>query len=94
MAPITATSVGIPRQIIDDTKLINLLTNLSKFDVISTSATNTFAKDGINVDGTASGNKEGGNVSAGNKDEDGDITMSNSEDEGAAPPSTKQKHND
>ena len=94
MAPITATSVGIPRQIIDDTKLINLLTNLSKFDVISTTANtsaNTSAKDGINTSGNT---KAGGNIEGGKQDEDGDITMSNSEDEGAAPSSTKQKHNE
>jgi len=94
MAPITATSVGIPRQTIDDPKLINLLKNLSNFDVIST--TSNTAKDGINVDGTVCGiGKE--DVEACNKDEDGDITMSNAnEDEGAAPPSsssTTQKHN-
>ena len=101
MAPITATSVGIPRQTIDDPKLINLLTNLSKFDVISSNTSaNPSAKDGINTAGTASGNKEGGNVEGGKKDEDGDITMSNveqgTEDCGAAPSSssTTQKHNE
>ena len=90
MAPITATSVGIPRQTIDDPKLINLLKNLSKFDVISSSISS--AKDGINTAGTASGN-----VDASKKDEDGDITMSNADEhEGAAPPSstTAQKHNE
>ena len=97
MAPITATSVGIPRQTIDDPKLINLLKNLSKFDVISTS--NSSAKDGINTAGNVGCNKD---VDTGNKeDEDGDITMSNAEqgteDSGAAPPSsstTTQKHNE
>jgi len=93
MAPITATSVGIPRQTIDDPKLINLLKNLSNFDVIST---NTSAKDGIN---TVGANASGGNVDTGNKDEDGDINMSNAEqgteDSGAAPSSsTTQKHNE
>ena len=83
--------MGIPRQTIDDPKLINLLTNLSKFDVISS---NTSAKDGINVDGNVGGNSEGSN-----KDEDGDITMSNveqgTEDSGAAPPSSSTKqHNE
>ena len=94
MAPITATSVGIPRQTIDDPKLINLLKNLSKFDVMSSVNTNTTAT--TNVAGTTSG-KEG--VEGGNKDEDGDITMSNAEqgteDSGAAPSTnTTQKHNE
>mmetsp|Transcript_14935 Transcript_14935/g.32205 ORF Transcript_14935/g.32205 Transcript_14935/m.32205 type:complete len:97 (+) Transcript_14935:479-769(+) len=44
MAPVTATSVGIARQTIDDPKLIALLERLSKFDVTTTNDTN---KDGV-----------------------------------------------
>ena len=61
------TSVGVPRQIIDDPKLLDLLNCLSSFD--ATSSTSADASPAAATAGGAVNDKdEGGN-------DDGDVTM-------------------
>ena len=66
MAPITMTSVGVPRQIIDDPKLLDLLNRLSNFDATSSSTDTSSTTDASGV--AVNDKDEGGN-------DDGDVTM-------------------
>ena len=56
------TSVGVPRQIIDDPKLVDLLNRLSNFDITATTSSSTVVNDGGKDD------HEG-------DDDDGDVAM-------------------
>lgn len=73
MAPVTATSAGIPRQTIDDPDLIGLLERLSKFDPTSSTSTTTTVDAGV-VTG----------VAAANDNDDGDVEMADATADGAA----------
>ena len=59
------TSVGVPRQIIDDPKLLDLLNRLSNFDATSSS---TDTSPAATAGGAVNDKDEGGN-------DDGDVTM-------------------
>ena len=73
MAPITATSAGVPRQIIDDPKLLDLLHNrlsILSDAIITTSYSTSDNNDNDNDNDNAPGNKGGDHG-----DVDGDVIM-------------------
>ena len=80
MAPITMTSVGVPRQIIDDPKLLDLLTRLSNFDATSSTSPATTAT----IAGVAVNDKDGG-------DNDGDVTMVDATEQSSAATSSVEE---
>ena len=89
MAPITATSAGVPRQIIDDPKLLDLLHNrlsILSDAIIATSSYST-SDDNDNND-----NNNGGVDSSGNNggDGDGDVVMADCAEETDGKTSSKK----
>lgn len=87
MAPITATSAGVPRQIIDDPKLLDLLHNRLSIlsDAIITTSYST-SGDNDNDDNNGGVDKAGNNGG-----DDGDVIMANAEETDGSKTSKKSQ---
>ena len=74
MAPITATSAGVPRQIIDDPKLLDLLHN--RLSILSDAIITSYSKsDENNNDDDNNGGVDKAGNEGGDGDNDGDVIM-------------------